>query len=109
MGSCIVYVTFDTREAAEVLVAQLLKERLVAGVNYFPVLSQFWWNDQIENRGEWAAVLHTRSELWSELQTRIKQLHSYRIPCILKWDVDGAASFRQWTINETSGDRDKPA
>lgn len=101
MELCCVYITFDTREAAEVMVAQLVKERLAAGVNYLPVRSIFWWNAAVQEQGEWVAILHTRRELWPDLRIRVKTLHSYVTPCIIKWDIEASPTFTEWVMKET--------
>lgn len=97
MKCLIIYATVKDRKGAEKISLVLIKEKLAACVNYFPMYSVFKWQGKIEKSEEWAMLVKTKESLADHLIERIKQLHSYDCPCILAWDIEkGSPPFLEW-------------
>ncbi|MET1125146.1 MAG: divalent-cation tolerance protein CutA [Archaeoglobaceae archaeon] len=96
-----VYVTTPSQEEAEKIARALLEKRLAACVNIFPVRSMFWWEGKIETALEFAMIIKTKAEKFSEIRELVKSMHSYTVPCICEISVErGLREFLDW-IDET--------
>lgn len=97
----IVYVTAGDIGEAKKIGRKLVEECLVACVNIFPITSIFRWKGNIDEANEFAVVLKTRSDTVKKIETMIKEIHSYDVPCIVSFDIDeGSEEYLKW-INES--------
>lgn len=93
----IVYITAGSQEEAKEIGRKLVKERLAACVNIFPINSIFRWKDKIDESEEFGMILKTRSEKVRDIEKRIKEIHSYEVPCVVSFRVDeGSADYLKW-------------
>jgi periplasmic divalent cation tolerance protein len=99
---CLVYIIAADEAEADKLMEHLLKERLVACVNYFPVKSKYWWKGKLETDTEVAMLAKTKEELADKVIEEVRKLHSYDVPAI---DVIPISSSYQelsdWVDEET--------
>jgi len=93
-----VYITFPDQEIAQRLVDQLLKEKLIACGNIFPIQSLYTWQDTIESENEYVSVVKTRESLWDSLIQYVEKNHPYKIPCIVKYVVETNLSYEKWVL-----------
>ncbi len=101
-----VYVTFANGHEAERICATVVKERLAACANIFPVRSVYRWKNRVVKSREAAALLKTTAWRFPRLERRLKQLHSYEIPGIVAWTLSaGSRSYLKW-ISDTINARD---
>jgi periplasmic divalent cation tolerance protein len=92
-----IYVTASNEEEAERIARTLLESKLVACVNLFPIRSMYWWEGKIEEASEVGMILKTKAEKFKELRKKIKEIHSYEIPCICAFSVDdGSKEYLDW-------------
>ncbi len=97
-----IYVTFGSLEEANRIGRLLVAERLAACVNLFPVHSFYRWEGDLEQADEVAVIAKTRAERVGALIERVKNLHSYRNPCIVSWIIDqGSPAFLEWIREST--------
>ncbi len=101
MAFLVVYVTHPDEETARQIANQILHERLVACVNLHAIHSQYWWQDKIEEAGEWVTLFKTRMLMAEKLEKRLLELHPYEVPCIVRWEVTANADYEEWIIRET--------
>lgn len=106
MGEYIfVYMTAPDVEEAEKIGKILVEEKLAACVNIFPIRSIYRWERKIEKVGEVVIVAKTRKSLFSRLVRRVTEIHPYKVPCIVGFDIwRGNKEFLRWIDGET---RDK--
>lgn len=104
MSQSMFYITADTMKEAEIISKQLVEERLVACINVFPqIKSFFYWEDKAQSEEETLLVGKTRTHLVDKLISRVKELHSYEVPCIVTWEINkGNPEFLSWIDEETS-------
>jgi len=101
-----IYFTVSDNAQAVSIGHALVSERLAACVNYFPVQSIFRWNGKVEQSPESAVIAKTRADLVEKVIERIKELHSYEIPCTVSWVIEkGDPDCFAWIEDSTEQDR----
>ncbi len=100
---CLIYVTCANAPEAEKIGIALVKQRLVACVNILPpVQSIYWWQGQMENSAEWAFIAKTRCILVADITQKVREIHSYDLPCVVALPLQQAADdFLDWIDQET--------
>ncbi|MBD3231656.1 divalent cation tolerance protein CutA [Candidatus Dependentiae bacterium] len=97
-----IYITCATKEQAEKIAFLMLKSRLVACANIFPVNSLYWWNDKIENDNEFVLILKSLDKNFDQICTKVKQNHSYDVPCIIKIQCEADNMFLNFAKKKLS-------
>lgn len=91
-----VYITCKDQEEANRVSEYLISKKLIACSNVFPIQSQYWWQGDIVKEGEYACLVKTTTELWDSLQVKILEVHSYDVPCIVKYEVEANNAYEAW-------------
>ncbi|WP_461865641.1 divalent-cation tolerance protein CutA [Thermococcus sp.] len=95
----IVYTTFPDWKSAEETIKKLLEEKLIACANLREHKAFYWWEGRLEEGNEVGALLKTKVELWKSVRERLKELHPYRVPAIIRIDVDNVnAEYLNWLL-----------
>ena len=90
-------------EEASGIAKALVVERLVACANFDVISSVYRWAGRLEEDTEVSMYCKTRTELVPAVIKRVKELHSYEIPCIISWKIDQAyGPYQDWVVKETS-------
>jgi periplasmic divalent cation tolerance protein len=83
MQYVIAYVTAKNPQEARKIGETVVRERLAACANIIPSIeSVYWWKGGMEKAKESALLLKTKKALASRLIKRVKELHSYGVPCV---------------------------
>jgi periplasmic divalent cation tolerance protein len=87
-----------SEDEAERISAALVERRLAACVQVLgPVASRYRWQGEIETAREWMCVAKTEASRYAELETAIRELHSYDEPEIVATPiVAGSAGYLEW-------------
>ena len=96
----LVYITCKDKKEAEKISMHLLKKRLIACANIFPIKSMYWWEGKIVNSGENVIIAKTSNKKFKRLESEVKSIHSYTIPCILKINASANKEYQQWAGKE---------
>jgi periplasmic divalent cation tolerance protein len=89
MSAVSVYAIFADAEEAERIGRTAVEERLAACINILgPIRSIYRWQGEVETTEEVAAILKTTHANADALITRIADLHSYEVPCIVTSPID---------------------
>jgi periplasmic divalent cation tolerance protein len=98
-----VYMTAASRSEAETIGRALVSERLAACINILgDVQSIYQWNGVVETSTEVALIAKTRADLFTKLSARVKDLHSYDVPCIVAYPMSaGLPAYLNWLESET--------
>jgi periplasmic divalent cation tolerance protein len=97
-----VYVTCKDRAEARKIALLVVKKRLAACANWFPVRSVYWWEGKMESASEAALVLKTTSARVKPLIAAIRGAHSYKVACIEALPIlEGNADYLRWIRKET--------
>ncbi|MBI2650319.1 divalent-cation tolerance protein CutA, partial [Candidatus Woesearchaeota archaeon] len=94
------YITCKDEKEAERISLHLLKKRLVACTNIFPIKSMYWWNNKIANHKESIIIAKTNNKNFKKLEKEVKKLHSYQIPCILRINAAANKEYGRWADKE---------
>lgn len=103
MKFILIYTTHKNIEEAEKISNPLLKKKLIACVNYFPITSSYHWKGEIVTASEITAILKTKIENWDKVRSYIESNHPYETPCIIKLaEVEANDSYASWIHSETA-------
>ncbi|PJZ68069.1 divalent-cation tolerance protein CutA [Leptospira perolatii] len=98
-----IYITTKNEEEALRIGEALVKERLAACANILPkIKSIYHWQGNLEKDDEAVLLLKTREDLAENIISRVKELHSYTIPCAVSWQISEAnQDYLKWIQQET--------
>lgn len=98
----VVTTTHDDETRARDLARALVRERLAACAQVYPVRSAYWWDGEVQDSAEWRVDLKTRADLADQLTARITELHTYDTPEVIAVPVvTGSAAYLAWMAAET--------
>ena len=101
----VVFVTAGSSAEGERLARALVEERLAACVNRIAaVQSVYRWQGEVEQSVEELLVIKTRADLFTALEKRVRELHSYAVPEVIALPIiDGSESYLQWLGEQVAG------
>ena len=92
----------DKEEIANKITNTLLEKKLVAGSQVSKVHSKYWWNNVLEECDEYKLEFRTKSNLFSEIENEIKNLHDYEVAEISYYEIVNASQeFLNWIDENT--------
>lgn len=95
-----VYVTTKDREEAVQIGTKIVEEKLAACANILDGMeSIYWWKGEIETAQETVLVLKTTYSNVAKLTKRVKELHSYEVPCVVSLNIaeqEGSPDYLNW-------------
>lgn len=94
------YITCKDSQEAKKISMHLLRKRLIACANIFPIKSMYWWNNKIVNDNENVIIAKTSNKNFKNVVSEVKKLHSYEIPCILKINAAANKEYEGWASKE---------
>ena len=102
-GKIIVLVTCESKQQAEHLAQTLVSEKLAACVNVVPgIRSCYVWEGKLNWSEEFLLVIKTVSDRYSELEQKVRTLHSYSVPEIVAVPiVAGFEKYLKWVDDST--------
>ncbi len=93
----IIYITAGNMAEARKISRMLVEERLAACANIFPISSIYRWKDNIEEGSEIGILIKTISENVKAVEKRVKEIHSYEVPCVVSFNInDGSGEYLKW-------------
>lgn len=90
------YITYPDEATARSISENLVKQRLAACANVFPIQSVYWWEGAVQLEGEWVSILKTRLSLEDALEKAIEALHPFEVPCIMRFEARANAAYEHW-------------
>ncbi|MET8629301.1 divalent-cation tolerance protein CutA [Kitasatospora sp. NPDC004669] len=103
-GFVVVTTTHESEEQARSLAAAVVRERLAACAQVYPVRSVYWWDGEVQDAEEWRIDLKTRAGLADRLAGFIAGRHSYETPEVIAVPVvSGSPGYLAWVAEETAG------
>lgn len=100
MGFIIIYITYPNLKTAKKIVASLMKNRLIACGNFFPIQNTYWWKGKIENSKEVVSIVKTKTKNWEKVKAAVIKIHPYETPCIMKMNVMANDNYVSWINKE---------
>jgi periplasmic divalent cation tolerance protein len=101
----VVFITTSSYEEARKIADALVDLKKAACVNIVPkVSSLFRWKGKIEDVEESLMVVKTRAELFPDVVSTVKSIHSYEVPEIIALPIiEGNPDYLSWLKEETGG------
>jgi len=100
MDFIFVYITNPTKKEAKKIAKHLLKKKLIACANIFPISSLCWWKGKIVDNNEFVLIAKTTKTNFEKVKKEVKKIHSYKIPCIIKIPVSSDKKYFDWLKRE---------
>ena len=89
----------DEREAKRIA-SHLLKKRLIACANMFPIDSIYRWKGKTVKDKETVLIAKSVSSKWNPIRKEVNELHSYECPCIERINVQWNKPYADWVRSE---------
>jgi len=96
----IFYIVCKDSNEAKSISNSLLKKKLVACTNFFPMNSMYHWEGKIVNDNEFVLIAKTSENNKEIVEKEVLKMHSYSIPCIISFKVDANESYLNWLNKE---------
>ena len=98
----LIYITCANKEETRRIAKGLIEEKLIACANIFPMESIYWWQESIEESMEYVLIAKGMEKDFDALTSRVKNLHSYEVPCIITVPItNGNADYLSWIGQST--------
>ena len=96
------YIIAPNKIEAKCITKKLLEKKIIACANIISnVTSYFVWKNKIQNSKEIIICGKTMSKNQKKIIQVVKSLHSYKVPCIIFFDIkNGNKDFLKW-INQS--------
>ncbi len=91
-----IYITNPTKENAKNIAKYLLKKKLIACANIFPIDSLYWWKNKIVDEKEIVLIAKTLEKNFEKVKKEVEKIHPYSIPCIVKIPVSCNQKYFKW-------------
>ncbi len=96
----VVLVTTSSEEEAHEIASILIESKLAVCINFTPVTSVYQWEGELKCDQEWQLIIKTDLDNFSDLATKIREIHSYEIPEIIALPIiKGSKSYLSWMQN----------
>ncbi len=93
----VVWVTAASETEAERLAEALIAAKLAACVSLLPIRSIYSWQGEVCREAEWQLMIKTRLDCFTQLEAKIRELHSYETPEIIALPIlQGSQPYLDW-------------
>ena len=94
----IAFSTFPDRETAQKIARKLVENAVVACANIVPsVESIYFWKGKVETSAEVFAIFKMTAARYSEFESRLRKLHPYDVPEIVRLNIAGGnPDYLRW-------------
>ena len=96
MTNIVIETGFENLEEARNLGKTLIYEHLVSCVHISEIESIYMWENDYPDVKEYLVSLKTTLDMYSLVEKRIKELHSYKLPEITYYLFDGSKEYKDW-------------
>ena len=89
--------TCPDKETAKKIAGILVKAKIAACVQSFPIESVYTWDGEICESAEIALIIKSKTSLFDKLKSTIKENHGYEVPEIVCFPItDGLPEYIKW-------------
>ena len=86
---------------AQRLAKEILNRKYASCIGLREINSYYWWEDKIENSSEFQLQIKTNKKNLDNLLFSLSELHTYKNPEIIFWEVNASYDFEQWNDKVT--------
>ena len=97
-----VYTTTEKKEDAKKIANILVNKKLAGCIQIIgPILSTYWWKNNVETEEEWLCLIKSKKSLFEKLEKAIKEVHPYETPEIIALPIiTGSKDYLKWLEKE---------
>lgn len=97
-----IYITCKDKTEALIISKHLLEENLIACANVIEGMTSLYrWEGKIVEDREVILIAKSQASVVDALTKRVKELHSYDIPCVVSLPIEGGnPAYLQWIGKE---------
>uniref|UniRef100_A0A7C6EGH3 Divalent-cation tolerance protein CutA n=1 Tax=candidate division WOR-3 bacterium TaxID=2052148 RepID=A0A7C6EGH3_UNCW3 len=96
----LLYSTVGKKREAQLIARHLLKKRLIACANIFPIDSLYWWKGRIEHSKEYGMIFKTSAKNYLRIEQELSKIHPYECPCLVAIDLKrGIKPYLDWILD----------
>ena len=90
--------TFPDKETAQKIARELIENAIVACANLVPAVeSIYFWKEKVEASTEVLAIFKMTAARYSEFESRLRELHPYDVPEIVRLNIaEGNPDYLRW-------------
>jgi len=89
--------TTASKESAKEIARLLVERKLAACGQIFPIESIYFWQGKVCEENETMLLIKSRTALFEEIKTAIKENHSYEVPEIIQIPItNGLPGYLKW-------------
>jgi len=94
----IAFSTFPDVETARKISRELVDSALVACANIIPTVEAiYYWKEKTETSAESLAIFKLTAARYSEFESRLRALHPYDVPEVVRLNIaGGSADYLRW-------------
>ncbi|MBI2051591.1 divalent-cation tolerance protein CutA [Candidatus Roizmanbacteria bacterium] len=93
----LLYLTCANNKEADKIAKALLDKKFVVCAKKLPVSSSFFWKGTIDKADETLLILETEEELFDEIETEVRKLHSYETFVLFSIPINKASKgVKEW-------------
>lgn len=105
MGHIFITTTTESRDHARLMARTLMDEKLAACIEIQTVDSLYRWKGTVCDTVEYVLMIKTRADLYPNIESRIRALHTYELPQIMAIPiVAGLPGYLKWIDDETGNE-----
>jgi periplasmic divalent cation tolerance protein len=99
----LILVTTNSQEEGERIARSLVDSKLSACVNIIPGFRSIYrWKGKIWDEGELLLLIKTRMALFEQVESKVKEIHSYEVPEIIAIPIiRGSETYLDWLLEST--------
>ncbi|MBU0975425.1 MAG: divalent-cation tolerance protein CutA [Patescibacteria group bacterium] len=97
----LLFLTCANKDEAEKIKKVLHEKKLVVCAKMCSVSSSFLWNGKVDNANEVMLIMDSREDLFEQVETEIRKVHSYDTFVLLSVPVTRSSKgIREWIDEE---------
>ncbi len=102
MKYAIVVTTTDKKEIAAKIANALIRKKLAACVQMWPITSTFSWKGKVMTGKEWIMLIKAKAVDYKKIEKEIKLIHNYELPEIIAVPIaNGSKEYLNWIEKTT--------
>lgn len=103
----IIFVTAPNEDEARRIAETVVDERLAACVNIINGIESIYrWQGEVARDRELLLIIKTTANRYSDLERRVKELHSYTTPEVIAFRIErGSTNYLDWLRDSTTPEK----
>ena len=92
--------TFETEKEAEEMASLLISKKVAACCQIEKIKSIFQWEGKTDNQTEYRLSIKSKEDAFREVEKTIINNHSYDLPQIISFPINGSKKYLDWVDKE---------